>query len=97
MSDEERENGFKFLEELKGMNIQKKFLEERKIFLWGVVMDESAKDIVSKLLYLEMMDPGKEITFYINSPGGSVTAGMTIYDTMKLITSPVATVCMGLA
>lgn len=97
MSDEEKENGFNILEELKGMSIQKKFLEERKIFLWGVVMDESAKDIVSKLLYLEMMDPGKEITFYINSPGGSVTAGMTIYDTMKLITSPVATVCMGLA
>ena len=97
MSDEEKENGFNFLEEIKGMSIQKKFLEERKVFLWGVVMDDSAKDIVSKMLYLEMMDPGKEITFYINSPGGSVTAGMTIYDTMKLITSPVATVCMGLA
>lgn len=97
MSDEEKDHGFNFLEEIKGMSIQKKFLEERKVFLWGVVMDESAKDIVSKMLYLEMIDPGKEITFYINSPGGSVTAGMTIYDTMKLITSPVATVCMGLA
>jgi ATP-dependent Clp protease, protease subunit len=77
--------------------IQKKFLEERKIFLWGAVMDESAKDIVGKMMYLEMVDPGKEITFYINSPGGSVTAGMTIYDTMNMISSPVATVCMGMA
>jgi ATP-dependent Clp protease, protease subunit len=97
MSDEEKENGSELLEEIKNMPIQKKFLEARKIFLWGPVMDESAKDIVGKLLYLEMTDPGKEITFYINSPGGSVTAGMTIFDTMKLISSPVATVCMGLA
>lgn len=76
---------------------QKKFLEQRKIFLWGPVMDESAKDIVNRLLYLEALDPGKEITFYINSPGGVVTSGMVIYDTMKMISSPVATVCMGLA
>lgn len=76
---------------------QKKFLEQRKIFLWGAVMDESAKDIVNRLLYLEAIDPGKEITFYINSPGGVVTSGMVIYDTMKMISSPVATVCMGLA
>jgi len=76
---------------------QKKFLEQRKIFLWGPVMDASAKDIVNRLLYLEAEDPGKEITFYINSPGGVVTSGMVIYDTMKMITSPVSTVCMGLA
>lgn len=76
---------------------QKKFLEQRKIFLWGAVMDESAKDIVNRLLYLEAVDPGKEITFYINSPGGVVTSGMVIYDTMKMISSPVSTVCMGLA
>jgi ATP-dependent Clp protease protease subunit len=86
------------LEELKnGNSIQKKFLDARKIFLWGPVMDDSAKEIVNKLMYMEMIDPGKEITFYINSPGGSVTAGMTIYDTMKMISSPVATVCMGMA
>jgi ATP-dependent Clp protease protease subunit len=60
-------------------------------------MDDSAKEIVSKLMYLEMIDPGKEITFYINSPGGVITSGMTIYDTMKMISSPVATVCMGMA
>ncbi|TAE44077.1 MAG: ATP-dependent Clp protease proteolytic subunit [Cytophagales bacterium] len=72
-------------------------LEQRKIFLWGPVMDSSAKDIVNRLLYLDAEKPGEEITFYINSPGGSVTAGMVIYDTMQMISSPVATICMGLA
>jgi ATP-dependent Clp protease, protease subunit len=67
------------------MLIQKKFLEQRKIFLWGAVTDETAKDITEKLLYLEGVAPGKEIIFYINSPGGSITAGMAIYDTMKLV------------
>ena len=85
------------LEEIKNAPISKKFLEQRKIFLWGPVMDASAKEIVSKLMYWEMLEPGKEITFYINSPGGVITSGMTIYDTMKMITSPVATVCMGMA
>lgn len=75
----------------------KKFLEQRKIFLWGPVMDASAKYIVNRLLYLESVDPGKEITFFINSPGGVVTSGMVIYDTMKMISSPVSTICMGLA
>ncbi len=84
-------------EELAGSKISKKFIDHRKIFLWGAVTDESAKDIVGKLLFLEMADPGKEITFYINSPGGVVTSGLTIYDTMKMISSPVRTVCMGLA
>lgn len=75
----------------------KKFIEQRKIFLWGVVDDKSAKDITARLLYLEAIDPGKEITFYINSPGGMVVSGMVIYDTMKMISSPVSTVCMGMA
>src|SRR5689334_13898852 len=66
--------------------VQKKFLEQRKIFLWGAVTDETAKEITEKLLYLEAVDPGKPITFYINSPGGSITAGMAVYDTMKLVT-----------
>lgn len=77
--------------------IDQKLLEKRHIFLWGPVDDDSAKDIVSKLLYLESDKPGKKITFFINSPGGMVTSGMAIYDTMRLITSPVSTVCMGLA
>ncbi len=77
--------------------IELKFLEQRKIFLWGQVDDESAEDIVSKLLYLESVKPGEKITFFINSPGGVVTSGFSILDTMNLISSPVSTVCMGLA
>lgn len=80
-----------------GWQFDKKFIEQRKIFLWGVVDDKSAKDITARLLYLEAIDPGKEITFYINSPGGVVTSGMVMYDTMQMITSPVSTVCMGMA
>lgn len=80
-----------------GAKFDNKFLEQRKVFLWGPVHDESAERIVNRLLFLEASDPGKEIYFYINSPGGVVTSGMVIYDTMKLITSPVHTICMGLA
>lgn len=79
------------------MLIQKKFLDERKIFLWGAVTDETAKDITEKLLYLETAAPGKPITFYINTPGGSITAGMAVYDTMKLISSPITVVVTGMA
>lgn len=82
---------------MSGWQFDKKFIEQRKIFLWGVVDDKSAKDITARLLYLEAIDPGKEITFYINSPGGVITSGMVIYDTMQMITSPVSTVCMGMA
>ncbi|MEJ6602356.1 MAG: ClpP family protease [Verrucomicrobiia bacterium] len=77
--------------------IQKKFLDQRKIFLWGAVTDESAKDLTEKMFYLETVDAGKDITFYLNSPGGSITAGMAIYDTMKLITSPITVVVTGMA
>jgi len=77
--------------------IQKKFLEQRKIFLWGAVTDATAKDITEKLLYLETLNPGQEITFYINTPGGSITAGMAVYDTMKMITSPITVVVTGMA
>ena len=73
------------------------FLEKRMIFLWGVVEDNSAKEITQQLLFLESQAPGKEIRFYINSPGGVVTAGMVIYDTMQMISSPVTTICLGLA
>jgi len=79
------------------MLIQRKFLEERKIFLWGPVTDESAKDLTEKLLYLESTAPGKEINFYINPPGGSITAGMAVYDTMKLISSPINVIVTGMA
>jgi ATP-dependent Clp protease protease subunit len=62
-----------------------------------VVDDKSAKEIVSKLLLLDADKPGEEIKFYINSPGGVVTSGMVMYDTMQLIKSPISTICMGLA
>jgi ATP-dependent Clp protease protease subunit len=77
--------------------VQKKFLDQRKVFLWGAVNDASAKDLTEKLLYLEAVDPGKDITFYINSPGGSITAGMAVYDTMQLISSPITVIVTGMA
>ena len=79
------------------MLIQKKFLEQRKIFLWGAVTDETAKDITEKLLFLESNAPGKDITFYINTPGGSITAGMAVYDAMQLISPPLTVVVTGMA
>lgn len=77
--------------------VEQKLLENRQIFLWGAVEDETAKDLVGKLLYLEALKPGEEITFFINSPGGVISSGMAIIDTMQMISSPVTTVCMGLA
>lgn len=77
--------------------LEKMFFEKRAVYLWGVVDDKSAREVTTKLLLLEADAPGKEIKFYINSPGGVVTSGMVIHDTMKLITSPVSTICMGMA
>jgi ATP-dependent Clp protease protease subunit len=77
--------------------LEKYFFETRSVYLWGVVEDKSAKDVVSKMLLLEADKPGEEIKFYINSPGGVVTSGMVIYDTMRMLKSPVSTICMGLA
>src|SRR5678815_2909264 len=80
-----------------GKKLEKLFFENRSVQLWGVVDDKSARDIVSKLLLLDADKPGEEIKFYINSPGGVVTSGMVIYDTMRMMKSPVSTICMGLA
>lgn len=77
--------------------IDKKLLDNRKVFMWGMVDDNSAKHVIDRLMYLEMIAPGKEIQLVINSPGGYVTAGFAIYDTMNAISSPVSTVVMGLA
>ena len=77
--------------------MEKLFFENRSIYLWGGVDDKSAKDVVTKFLLLDADKPGEEIKFYINSPGGIVTSGMVIYDTMKMIKSPVSTINMGLA
>ncbi|QDU58430.1 ClpP family protease [Aeoliella mucimassa] len=72
-------------------------LENRVIFLQGEIYDGNANDLVMKLLYLQSENRRKDIHFYINSPGGSVTATLAIYDTMQMITCPVATYCVGLA
>ena len=77
--------------------LEKYFFEKRSVYLWGVVEDKSAREVVSKFLLLDADKPGEEIKFYINSPGGVVTSGMVIYDTMKMLKSPVSTICMGLA
>jgi len=86
-------------EDIKNINqvMQKKFLDERKIFLWGEVNDKSCRDVTERLFYLETTDPGKEIILYLNSPGGSVDAGMAVFDTMELISSPITVVVTAMA
>jgi ATP-dependent Clp protease protease subunit len=76
-------------------DIYSRLLRDRIIFLGTAINDDVANLIIAQLLFLEAEDPDKEINFYINSPGGLVTAGMAIYDTMQYIKSPVATLCMG--
>lgn len=78
-------------------DIYSKLLNDRIIFLGGEVNDDIANLIVAQLLYLESQDPDKDIHLYINSPGGSVTAGFAIYDTMKYIKCDVSTICVGMA
>lgn len=78
-------------------DIYSRLLKERIIFLGEEVNDVSASLVVAQLLFLESEDPGKDINLYINSPGGSVTAGMAIYDTMNYIKCDVSTVCIGMA
>jgi len=78
-------------------DIYSRLLKDRIIFLGEEVNDVSANLIVAQLLFLESEDPGKDIQLYINSPGGSVTAGMAIYDTMQYVKCDVSTICMGLA
>lgn len=78
-------------------DIYSRLLKDRIIFLGEEVNDASASVIVAQLLFLEAEDPGKDINLYINSPGGSVTAGMAIYDTMNFIKCDVSTICIGMA
>jgi ATP-dependent Clp protease, protease subunit len=77
--------------------IEESFIEKRALYLWTAVDDESMEKLVNKMLYLDNIAPGEPITLYINSPGGSVTSGLILIDTMTMITSPVNTVCMGMA
>ena len=78
-------------------DIYSRLLEDRIIFLTGEINDQVADAIVAQLIYLEGKDPDKDISLYINSPGGSVSAGLAIYDTMNYIRSDVSTICIGLA
>ena len=78
-------------------DIYSRLLKERVIFLVGEVNDQTANLVVAQLLFLESENPDKDISFYINSPGGSVSAGMAIFDTMQFIKPEVSTLCMGMA
>ena len=78
-------------------DIYSRLLEDRIVFISGEIDDSSANTIVAQLIYLEAKNPEKDICVYINSPGGSVTAGMAIYDTMKYVKCDVSTICIGLA
>ena len=78
-------------------DIYSRLLKERVVFLVGPVNDQTANLVVAQLLFLESENPDKDISFYINSPGGSVSAGMAIYDTMNFIKPDVSTLCMGMA
>ncbi len=78
-------------------DIYSRLLKDRIVFLQGVVQDEMANAIVAQLLYLQFEDPKADIHLYINSPGGSVSAGLGIYDTMQFLTCPVSTYCIGMA
>ena len=78
-------------------DLPSRLLEDRIIFLTGEVNDASANAVIAQLIYLEGKDPTKDISLYINSPGGSVSAGMAIYDTMNYIKCDVSTICIGLA
>lgn len=78
-------------------DIYSRLLEERIIFLAGPINDEVANTVIAQLLFLEKVDPTKDITIYVNSPGGSVSATLAMYDTMQLIKCDVSTVCVGIA
>lgn len=84
-------------QQLAAYNVYSRLLKDRIVFLFGPVDDHMAMSISAQLLFLESENPKKEIAIYINSPGGMVTAGMAIYDTMQYIKCPITTVCMGQA
>lgn len=78
-------------------DIYSRLLKERIVFLGGPILDQTANSIIAQLLFLEHEDPKKDIMLYLNTPGGSVTAGMAIYDTMQYVKAPVSTICCGMA
>ena len=85
------------IKNLQEKDLELKLFKARKVFLWTDVNDESARALVTRLVTLDVEDPGKEITLYINSPGGTIHEGMAIYDAINAIKSPVSTVCVGMA
>jgi ATP-dependent Clp protease protease subunit len=99
MDDEEEKEREDKRDDLIMLNkkLERFFFDKRAVYLWGVVDDKSAREATTKMLLLDADKPGEEIKFFINSPGGVVTSGMVIYDTMRMIKSPVSTICMGLA
>jgi len=78
-------------------DIYSRLLKDRIIFLAGPIIDPVANSVIAQMLFLSSQDPNKDIQLYINTPGGSVTAGLAIYDTMQYVKSPISTVCIGLA
>jgi ATP-dependent Clp protease, protease subunit len=85
------------IKNLQEKNLEMNLYKARKIFLWTDVNDDSAKELVTRLLSLDIEDPGKEIVLYLNSPGGTIHDGLAIYDAIEAISSPVSTVCVGMA
>ncbi len=77
--------------------LEEEFLDARKVFLWGTIDDELSEKVVKKLLYMDNKSSKEPITLYINSPGGAMTSGFAVYDTMKGIAAPIHTICLGLA
>jgi ATP-dependent Clp protease protease subunit len=94
MPESERQDLLKNLQE---QNLELNLYKARKIFLWTDVNEDSAKAVVTRLLSLDVEDPGREIVLYLNSPGGTIHDGLAIYDAIHAIQAPVSTVCMGMA
>lgn len=91
---EEQEDLIKSLHE---RDLELKLFKARRVFLWTEIIDDTARALVTRLLTLDVEDPGKEITLYINSPGGTIHDGLAVYDAIEAIKSPVCTVCVGMA
>lgn len=89
---EEKEGG-----SMMSKRMEEIYLKQRRVYFWGPVDDKSMEKVIGKILFLDAHEPGKEIDLFLSSPGGSVTAGLALLDIMKMIQSPVNTICMGLA
>lgn len=97
--DEDKNENNNKSEDISFLNrkVEKLFFEKRAVYFWGSVDDKSCREILQKILLLEYDKPGEPIEFFINSPGGVISSGLAIYDTIGLLKSPVHTICMGIA